>query len=249
VASGGDGNVRIYTCLSPAYTALSAIRTAGKQHRVDALEDADNVRYDPASNLLYVGFGQGALAIIDPDRAVKLAKISEIPLDGHPESFQLERNGNRIFVNVPTAAEIEVADRQKRSVLTRWRLTDAAENFPMALDDANERLFVGCRKPARLFVLNAASGKVVANLGACGDTDDLFYDSAAKETYLTGGARCISVFGHTNSDSYQEFPTIATPPGSRTSLFLPTNWTLFVAVPHRGSQRAQILMFRAPPNL
>ena len=234
VASGGDGNVRIYNDDS---------KLVGT---VDALEDADNVRYDPASNLLYVGFGQGALAIIDPDRAVKLA---EIPLDGHPESFQLEPNGDRIFVNVPTAAEIEVADRQKRSVLTRWRLTAAANNFPMALDEANERLFVGCRKPARLLVLNATSGKVVANLGACDHTDDLFYDSAAKEIYLTGGAGCISVFGHTNTDSYQQFPTIATPPGSRTSLFLPTNRTLFVAVPHRGSRRAQILMFRAPRNL
>jgi hypothetical protein len=218
VASGGDGNLRIYNDDS---------KLVGT---VDALEDADNVRYDLASNLLYVGYGRGALAIIDPDKAVKLA---EIPLDGHPESFQLERDGDRIFVNVPTAAEIEVVDRQKRSVLTRWRLTAAADNFPLALDEANERLFVGCRKPARLLVLNAASGKVVANLRACGDTDDLFYDSAAKEIYL----------------SYKEFPTIATPPGSRTSLFLPTNRTLFVAVPHRGSQRAQILMFRALPNL
>jgi DNA-binding beta-propeller fold protein YncE len=169
VASGGDGNVRIYDQNS---------KLVGT---VDSLQDADNVRYDSASNLLYVGYGHGALAIIDADKAVKVA---EIPLDGHPESFQLEPNRDHIFVNVPTAGEIEVADRRKRSVLTRWRLTAAAANFPMGLDKANERLFVGCRKPARLIVLNAASGEVVANLRACGDTDDLFYDSVNRKIYL-----------------------------------------------------------------
>jgi DNA-binding beta-propeller fold protein YncE len=234
VASGGDGNVRIYD------------QDAKLVGTVDSLEDADNVRYDSASNLLYVGYGQGALAIIDPDKAVKLA---EIPLDGHPESFQLEPNGDHIFVNVPTAGEIEVADRQKRSVLARWRLTTTAANFPMALDEANQRLFVGCRKPARILVLNVASGEVVANLRACGDTDDLFYDSVNRKIYLSGGAGCVSVFDQADSNTYERLRIIATPSGARTSLFVTTSRTLYVAVPHRGSKNAEILIFKAAPNV
>jgi DNA-binding beta-propeller fold protein YncE len=234
VASGGDGNVRIYDQDS---------KLVGT---VDSLEDADNVRYDSASNLLYVGYGHGSLAIVDPDKAVKLA---EIRLDGHPESFQLEPDGHRIFVNVPTAGEIEVADRRTRSVLTRWRLTTTAANFPMALDEVNERLFVGFREPARLLVLNAASGEVVANLRACGDTDDLFYDSVNRKIYLSGGAGCISAFDQAESNSYERLRTIATPPGARTSLFVTTSRTLYVAVPHRGSQTAEILIFKAAPNM
>jgi DNA-binding beta-propeller fold protein YncE len=228
VASGGDGNVRIYD---------QHLKLVGA---VDSLPDADNVRYDSTEDLLYVGYGQGALAIIDPVRSVKIA---EIPLDGHPESFQMEGKGKRIFVNVPTAREIEVLDREKRLVLTRWKLRAAAANFPMALDETNQRLFVGCRRPARLLVLNTASGQMVANMRACGDTDDLFYDSPNREIYLSGGDGCISVFDATNPDSYKEVRTIATPSGSRTSLFAPTNRILFVAVPHRGSQKAQILIF------
>jgi YVTN family beta-propeller protein len=234
VASGGDSDVRIYDQDS---------KLVGT---VDSLEDADNVRYDSTSNLLYVGYGQGALAIIDPDKAVKVA---EIPLDGHPESFQLERNGDRIFVNVPAAGEIEVADRRKRSVLTRWRLTAAAANFPMALDEANERLFVGCRQPARLVALNAASGEVVVNLRACGDTDDLFYDSVNRQIYLSGGAGCVSVFDQADSTSYKRLRTITTPSGARTSLFVTTNRTLYVAVPHRESQGAEILIYNAVPKV
>jgi YVTN family beta-propeller protein len=234
VASGGDGNVRIYDQDS---------RVVGT---VDSLEDADNVRYDSASNLLYVGYGQGALAIIDPAKAVKLA---EIPLDGHPESFQLEAKGDRIFVNVPTAGEIEVVDRRKRSVLAKWRLTTTAANFPITLDEANERLFVGCREPASLLVLNAVSGEAVAKLRACGDTDDLFYDSANRKIYLSGGAGCVSVLDQADSNSYESLRTIATPSGARTSLFVATSRILYVAVPHRGSQRAEILIFKAAPNV
>jgi hypothetical protein len=124
----------------------------------------DNIRYDPANDFLYVGYRQGALAIIDPN---KRAKIAEIPLDGHPESFQLERKGKRIFVNVPTAGAIEVLDREKRLVLTRWKLTAAAANFPMALDESNQRLFVGC--DALIAVLRTSnvfiepSPRVIAN--------------------------------------------------------------------------------------
>jgi DNA-binding beta-propeller fold protein YncE len=234
VASGGDGNIRIYD------QNLKLIGT------VSSLKDADNVRYDSAQDLLYVGYGQGTLAIIDPHKSLKIA---EIPLDGHPESFQLERKGKRIFVNVPTADEIEVLDREKRRVLTRWKLTAAASNFTMALDETNQRLFVGCRQPARLLVLNTVSGKVVGNMKACGDTDDLFYDSANREIYLSGGDGCISVFDGTDPDSYKELRTITTPSGSRTSLFAQTNRTLYIAVPHRGSQRAEILIFKAMPKL
>jgi hypothetical protein len=232
VASGGDGNIRIYD---------QRLKLIGA---VNSLEDADNVRYDSAQDLLYVGYGQGALAVIDP---VKGVKIAEIPLDGHPESFQLERMGKRIFVNVPTASEIEVLDREKRAVLTRWKLRAAAGNFPMALDETNQHLFVGCRSPARLLVLNIASGQVVANMKACGDSDDLFYDPVNARIYLSGGDGCISAFDATNPESYTEFHTIGTPLGSRTSLFEPANRTLYVAVPHRGLQKAEILIFKTKP--
>jgi len=229
VASGGDGYVRIYN---------QDLKLIGS---VNSLEDADNVRYDPASNLLYVGYGGGALAVIDPD---KVLKVAEIPLDGHPESFQLERVGARIFVNVPTASEIEVVDREKRLQVTKWKLTAAAANFPMALDESNQWLLVGCRKPAQLLAVSATSGGIVAKLRACGDTDDLFYDSANRTIYMSGGAGCLSVFDQAQFNGFKEFHTIATPWGARTSLFVASSRTLYVAVPHHGSQRAEVLMFR-----
>ncbi len=228
VASGHDGNLQFYT------DRLEPLGT------VRGLDDADNVRYDANANLVYAGYGEGALAVIDPDMVVQTAKI---PLDGHPESFQLEQLGTRIFINVPSTGEIEVFDRANRVLLAVWKLKDAAGNFPMALDEAGKRLFVGTRKPAQMLVIETEAGKEIALLSACGDTDDLFYDAFSKLIYLSGGQGCVSVFRQADSRTYDRLDTISTFPGARTSLLVTAAHRLYVAVPRRGAQRAEIMVF------
>ena len=92
--------------------------------------------------------------------------MKRIGLRGHPESFQIEQQGQRIFVNVPTAQAIQVLDRQRGSVIVDWSVP-AAANFPMALDERSQRLFVGTRTPARLIVYDTASGKPVDERCGC----------------------------------------------------------------------------------
>lgn len=229
VASGGDGNMRIYD------HALKLIGT------VDGLDDADNVRYDPKSKLLYVGYGSGALAVIDPEKAVKVA---DIKLDGHPESFRLETAGSRIFVNVPHAGEIEVVDRSKREVVVKWPLKAAQANFPMILNEDNHRLFIGCREPAKVLVLDSQTGHSVAEVDCVGDADDLFYDADQKRIYVSGGAGSITVIESTDADHYQLAEHIPTASGARTSFFSPQRGELYVAVPHRGSQQAEVRVYK-----
>jgi YVTN family beta-propeller protein len=229
VASGGDGTVRIYD------GALKLSATA------NGLDDADNVRYDPGANLVYAGYGQGALAVIDPERGVEVGRM---PLDGHPESFQLEDRGTRIFVNVPTAGEIEVVDRARRAVIAEWKVGGAADNFPMALDEADRRLFIGTRHPPRLLVIDTESGKTVATRDACGDTDDLFYDAPSRRIYLSGGEGCIDVFRRTGPFAYRRIERVKTPRGARTSLLMPAAHRLYLAAPHRNAQNAAVLVFQ-----
>src|SRR5262249_25612299 len=105
-------------------------------------DDSDNVRYDAAAKRLFVGFGSGALAAIN---AADGAVVGEAKLPAHPESFQLELSGPRAFVNVPNAEQIAVIDRTAMKVTATWLVTSAKANFPMALDEANHRIFIGCR--------------------------------------------------------------------------------------------------------
>jgi len=226
VASGGDGTCKSFD--GESFHLGATIRFP---------DDADNVRYDPSAKLLYVGYGKGALGIADP---AKGERIAEIELGGHPESFQLEKSGPRIFVNVPTAKQIAVIDRRKRTVLARWPVTQAAANFPMALDETDRRLFAGCRKPPKVLVFDTTSGKLVADLASTGDADDLFYDAARKRLYVSGGEGFISVFQQNGPDRYQALAKLATRSGARTSLFVPESSRLYLAVPLREGKEAEV---------
>src|SRR5215213_3651566 len=207
-------------------------------------DDPDNVRYDAATGYAYVGYGTGngsALGVVDVRTGTK---VSDITLSGHPESFQLEESGQKIFVNVPTAGHIAVVERDTGSVVETWPLSNAAENFPMALDDGNHRLFVGTRSPAKLLVFNTETGTLVTSLDSSGDADDIFYDANNKRIYVSGGEGAISAFEQTAPDTYSLLDKVDTVEGARTSLFVPGSGTLYVPVPHRGSQQAEVRAFQ-----
>jgi hypothetical protein len=215
------------------------------QHRstITLASDADNIRYDVATHTLYVGYGAGALGLIDATRA---QRRGDIPLQGHPEAFQLEQAGPRIFVNVPSAHHIAVVDRAARAVITTWPLQDAAANFPMALDETHHRLFVGVRTPPLLLVLDTASGKEMARVPTVGDVDDLFYDAPHRRLYIAGGAGLLSMVAQEDADHYTPVATIPTASGARTALWVPELRRLYLAVPHRGTQGAEIRVYAVP---
>ncbi len=198
-------------------------------------DDADNVRYDENAKRIYVGFGSGGIAIVD---AAGGKQIGSIKLSAHPEAFELEKN--RIFVNVPNSRHVAVIDRDKSEVVATWKTDLAFGNFPMALDESNHRLFVGCRTPSKLVVLNTDSGEVVAKIDISGDPDDVFFDNKRHRIYAICGAGKIDIIEQADTNGYKTVAKIDTASGARTGLFVPERDTLFVAVPHHGSQQAEI---------
>ena len=230
VANDKDGICRIYDGRS--FQAVG---------QLDFKDDADNVRYDEAAKKIYVGFGSGGIAVVNaPDGK----QVGSIKLSAHPEAFQLEKNGTRIFVNVPNSRYVAVIDRDKGDVVATWKTDLAFENFPMALDEANHRLFVGCRLPSRLVALNTDSGDVVAKINISGDSDDVFYDSKRHRIYAICGAGRIDIIEQTDPKNYKTLTKVDTANGARTGLFVPERDTLFVAVPHRGPQKAEVRCYR-----
>jgi DNA-binding beta-propeller fold protein YncE len=235
----GDGNTYIYD--GTTFQLLQTVKFS---------DDADNIRYDARSRRVIVGYGgekalrgrpagSGVLGFLDTSGK----QAGEIVVDAHPESFQLEKNGTRVFVNVPDKKEIQVADVAKGTILGRWPTTAATTCFPMALDEAHQRLFTGCRMPARLLVYDTASGKMVASPEVVADTDDLFYDATKGRVYIIGGQGFIDVLQQKDPDHYDRIARVATPPGTRTGLFVPELGRLFAAVPHRGGQQSEILVY------
>jgi DNA-binding beta-propeller fold protein YncE len=231
VTNAGDGSVLLFRGADYA--------TAG---RIDLVGDADNIRVDSASNRVFVGYGSGALAVIDP---ATNGKIADISLQAHPESFQLARSDRRIFVNVPKAREIAVVDRFASKQTASWPV-DNGSNFPMALDESSGRVFVAFRNPPQLSVFSARDGSPIAAVGACGDADDLFFDAKRQRVYVSCGDGYLNVF-EAQGDTYRRSAHIPTISGARTALFVPELDRLFVAARANPGEPAALWVFRPIP--
>ncbi len=229
VANGGDG-----ICEMLDGTSFQRLKT------IKLSEDADNIRYAAATHRVYIGYGSGALAAVDAGSGESLGTI---PLRGHPESFQVESAGVRIYVNVPDAGEIAVVDRVAGRVVAEWPLGRYAANFPMALDEAGHRLFVGCRHPAAVLVYDTRSGQRTAAIRVSGDADDLFYDGARGRLVVACGAGFLDVLDTGEASTMKRLASIPTASGARTALLVTALDRLCLAVPHRGTRRAEIRVF------
>jgi DNA-binding beta-propeller fold protein YncE len=234
VANSANGRVTVYDG-----TKFSLIDT------IDFGEgsDPDNLRYDAVAKKIYLGYGDGAIAVIDPATNKRLP--TEYKFEGHPEGFQLETKGPRIFVNVADAKSIQVINRQTGKMLT-WALPNGhAANFPMVLDEANRRVFIGTRKPSRLTVLDMDSGKVVASLPTAGDMDDMFFDADRKRVYVAGGEGYLSVVQQVDADHYTDMGKFPTALGTRTGVWYAKRDRLYIAAPPSGVLGARLLVFEA----
>jgi len=230
VANGSDGTLKFLNGT-----------TFNLERNLTGFDDADNLRLDPRSKLAWLGFGDGAFAVVD----VASGKTSgTTKLSRHPESFQLEQDGARLFVNIPDARQVAVVDREKRSVVVTWPMQKFHANFPMALDEPGHRVFVGCRSPARLVVLDSATGSSIAEVPISGDTDDLFFDAARKRIYLSCGEGFIDVVAQRGADHYELKEKIPTRSGARTSYYSAALNQFYVGVPARGNQPAELRIFQ-----
>ncbi len=230
VANADDGTVKVFDGAN--YQIVK---------NVTGLDDADNVRVDPDAKRFYVGYGDGALAVINVQ---KLEQIGTIKLSGHPEAFQLEQNGPRIFVNVPGAKHVAVIDRDKRTTVATWPMDRFRANFPMSLDESHHRLFIGCRQPARVAVLDTQTGKCINDFAISADTDDLFWDAARQRLYVSCGEGFVDVLSE-NGGALSRTGHIATRAGARTSFFAARLNQLYVAVPGRDAAPAELRIFNA----
>ena len=228
---------KLYIFDADSYKQIAAIDFDG---------GADNLRYDPATKRVYVGCGDGekngAIAAVD---ATTNKRVDEYKIGGEPESFQLEKSGPKIYVNIPDLKQIAIVNRNTKAI-TRWSLT-LGQNFPMALDEADHRLFVGTREPATLSVFDTGTGKMVASVPAVQDSDDLYYSPEHKRLYMPGREGSIWVFQQKDPDHYELLAKIPTALGAGTAGYFGRQGKgfdrFYLAVPGRGSEAAELRIY------
>ena len=235
VTSAGDGSVHLFR--GEDFAPLATI---------DLKDDADNIRLDPSSGRLVVGYGGGALALIDP---LTRSVVSRAKLAAHPEGFQIDPVAQRVFVNLPDAREIAVIDMTSGKQIATWRVPGLSDNFPMAREQSGSTVATVYRSPPRLVLLDVPTGAMRLTIESCGDADDVFFDEKRKRIYVSCGGGTVDVFQQ-EATNYRLLSRIATSAGARTSLFVPELDRLFVAA-RAGvlglDSNAAILVFRPLP--
>jgi DNA-binding beta-propeller fold protein YncE len=226
VANGGNGTCVFYNSQTFEITA-----------KLDLGSDADDVRYDSLAEKIYVGYGDGGLAIID---ARTHKQVGGVKLPAHPEGFQIDQGVNKVFVNVPGAGEIDVINLKNTNLTGTWK-TEYHANFPMAINPVDHVVFIGYRRPAKLVALNATTGETIAEADMVSDIDDLYYDERSKKLYASGGGGAINVFKFTNSKLTMT-ANIPTKGGARTSLLI-SSLNIFCLAERADSKPAQLQVF------
>jgi hypothetical protein len=213
---------------------------------IDYNADVDNLRYDVPTKRVYVGYGDEDKAAIGMVDATTNQRLDEVYKTGaHPESYQLEKSGPNIYVNLEDLKQIGVIDRTTKK-LTKWDLPPKfEENFPMALDEPEHRLFIVTRTPPRLVVYDTNSGKTVATVPCVADVDDLYYDANHKRLYIPGGQGFIDVFQEKDDDHYERLVRIRTVIGARTAGYAPRigkkgQDRVYLAIPNTPGKEAAI---------
>ena len=237
VANAADGKVRVYDGAS--FALLNTLN-------FDSV-DTDNIRYDAAAKKIYVGYGEdegGAIGIIDATTDERLPGDYKTG-GGHPESFQVELSGSKMFVNDPDAGNVTLAIDRKTHAVSKWQLGGNRFNFPMALDEANHRLFVGTRRPSKLIVFDTETGRLITALTCAGDSDDMYYDARRKRIYVIGGAGFVGVIQQMDPDHYESIAEIPSSIGARTGFYYSTpDWDrVYVAVPAHAGLGAELWVY------
>ncbi|KWV46981.1 hypothetical protein AS156_21040 [Bradyrhizobium macuxiense] len=231
VANARDGSLKFFK--GEAYEAAGGIDLGG---------DADNIRIDASAGHVVIGYGEGRLAVLD---AATRKRLGNIPLKAHPESFQLDPDGGRIFVNLPDAHAVAVFDSASGKPLANWPM-DKGGNFAMAIDNDRNRILVAFRRPPELSVFSMVDGKRIATVDTCGDIDDLFIDRKRSRVYASCGSGFVDVF-EIDGAVYRRLSRIPTASGARTSFFAPELDRLLIAARATSTEPAAIWIFRPLP--
>lgn len=200
---GGDGAIEIFD-----------LKTNAVLGTIKAMPDADGIIYDKATNKVLVVSGDGgALMTMDPSVDPKNGKIDEpIQLGGSPEFLAADGAG-KVYINLEDKDTVAVVDLKERKVLNRWPVAPGGHPVGMSMDTKNRLLFVGCRNPQKLIVMNADTGKVEADLPIGVGVDATKFDGMQAFASCRDGKLVVA---SKKNGKWEVAETVTTPDGART---------------------------------
>jgi WD40 repeat protein len=210
-------------------------------------EGADSSGYDPSTKYLYVVTGgkdaklpNAYLEIIDTTAA---KNVGEIKMNSDDvEAMAFDPSSKRLFIDIRGTSTVEVIDRDMHTVTATWPVAGAKGLTTISFDSANHRLYVGGRQPAKLYVLDSDSGKLVTSMDAAAMVDDACFSAAQKRIYFAG-SEFTDVFEIKDADHLERIGHVPTAFRAKTAILVPELNRFYLAVPHHGTKIAAIRVY------
>ena len=233
VSCAGDGKVHVLDG-----SGLTETRS------VEIGKDPGAMVFDPSSRLIYVGYAKPAIALFDPTDGKRGKNIELVAV---PEMLCMEHEGKRLFANVPIVLHVAVIDREKNLPTTTWLVRGARGNRALALDELHQRLFVGCREPGAVVVLDSTSGKAIAKIDVGKDCDSVWHDPVGSRLYASSGDGTISIIRQDSPDKYERIAQTSTAKGAGSSFWVKETRTIYVPIPGEDGKPAELRAYKVAP--
>ena len=235
-----DGSKAVQVLDSTTFQVKKAIPTT---------PGADSIGVDRANHLLFavsggkdVSMTRSVISVIDTNSG-KLLK--EIPIDSaHAEAMALEKSGSKLYINITDKNYLAVFDRNTGKMISQWHIAEAKQNAPIAFDEANKRLFIVCRDPGKLVVVDSTDGHSIASFPTGARADEVVFDPMHHRIYVASGEGKIYPYEEVDADHYKALDPVESASGAKTAALYPDCSRLFVAVsPGEGKTGAKILAY------
>lgn len=235
ITVGGDSSVVMFDLTTLAVLKTTPIKVGG----------LDGIMYDDASNqIILTNHSKVGTAVTMNAKTGEVTGTAELE-DNLPEGAVTDGKG-RMYVNNKGKNTIQVVDVKSMKVLASWPLAPCEGPTGLMMDRKSMRLFAGCGKTS--VVVDANSGKVVANITNGDGVDALAYDDSQKLIYIPAGqSGTVTVVREDGPDKYSVVATVQTMKGAKTIAVDPVTHRAYAVAIERGPSPAPAAGVAAPP--
>jgi ribosomal protein L24E len=221
--NGGDSSVTMFDLKTLAFIKKIPVKVGG----------LDGIMYDEADDkiILTNHSKPGTAVAIDPNTGdITGTALLE---DDAPEGAVSDGKG-RIFVNNEGKNTIQVIDAKTMKATASWKIEPCDGPTGIAFDKKSNRIFAGCSKKS--VVVDASTGKVVAEIVNGDRVDALGYDDTEKLIYIPGGAGkgTVTIVRQDSPNKYTTIATVETVPLAKTIAVDPVKHVAYLFQPERG---------------
>lgn len=247
-----DSPIILVTDSGKEMTAVLDAETYARKGSIQLIPGADSAGYDAAANIWYIVTGgkdvdmkTAEIEAVNPDTGAKLGQITFN--DNHVEAMAIEKNGDRLFINLAQTNKLAVVNRKTMTEIAEWPVPPAKGNAMVAFDEDAKRLYVICRDPGMVVVMDSDTGAVISTASAPLRADEVMMDIASHRLYVPGGEGYTGVYDISDPNHVLQIAKVTTAPGAKTGLLLPDfKEMLLAASPGDTKNIAKIMTYKLP---